>query len=69
MPRTLGAIFGANLKRARRAAGWTKAELAAKAGVSASSIGHWESGRGASLRSVDATASALGIKPAAMLVR
>ena len=50
-----------NIKRLRRAKGWTQPDLAAKSGISVNSISNWENGKaeptGASLQAI---ADALG---------
>lgn len=59
------AIFGARLKNLRQAAGLTQAQLAERAGVASSLIGHIENGkREVGIGKVWPLARALGVTPA-----
>lgn len=56
------------LRKARKAAGLTQAELAASVGVTREAVGRWEAGTAPRLDRISAVASALGLKHAADLV-
>lgn len=56
--------FSERLQEAREAKGWSQARLAKEAGVSAGSIGNWESGTRQQPRSLIELARALDVNPA-----
>lgn len=59
---TLKQIFGSNLRQARRAKGWTQADLAEAGGLSLDMIGRLERGTvGPSFETIEALAKALGV--------
>ncbi len=56
-------IDSAALKSARNSLGWSYKTAAERIGVSASTIGRWESGEPMAIGKIDAVAKAYGIRP------
>jgi HTH-type transcriptional regulator/antitoxin HipB len=54
--------IGRNVKRLRRARGWTQAELAKRAGMHRISVAETEGGRSVSIRALERLAKALRVK-------
>jgi transcriptional regulator with XRE-family HTH domain len=64
----LRATVGSNIRRLRSYRGWSQAQLAAEAGLSAAMIGTLENGRGnPRVTTLAAVAKALGVAPISLL--
>ncbi len=67
---SLVAVFGKNVRSARRSAGWTQEQLAFEAGVKRGYISEVEAGkRNASLDIVEKLAKALKVEPGELMMK